>query len=469
MIDLVKILVIAGDGGHGRVSFRREKFVPKGGPDGGKGGDGGHVILRASRDISTLDFYAGKKKFEAKSGGAGGKKKKSGAAAQSLVLEVPLGTKVWLVAENAVAQRRRRHHDLAHTFKRDEVSRRTFTLEAEGQEVPPLEPQSWLLPTERVVRSRDGAASIVSIENVSTSQDFSTNQEPTVNQEPSVSQEPSNSQEPLERQQGELPKELIQRSSQDLLRNFPDKVELITLLEDGQEVILAQGGFGGFGSEHYKGPSNTTPLTAQYGTEGEKRFILLEHKLLADVGLAGFPNAGKSTLLSVLTQARPKIANYPFTTLEPHLGVMPTGWPDDRGRTEVVIADIPGLIEGASEGKGLGTQFLRHIENTKAIFFVLSLEESQVFDDALDDQAKAELLIEQLGQLRLELETYNPELMKKQHLIGINKSDLYPEELRAAITDVFSQRDHKVLMFSAATFEGIPEVKDALLRLVILS
>jgi GTPase len=441
MTDLVKLLFTAGDGGHGRVSFRREKYVAKGGPDGGKGGDGGDVVIRASREVSTLDFFAGKNEFKAQSGEPGGRRKKSGAAGQPMVLEVPLGTKIWVVAENEVAGRRRRLHDIHHRLKKDEVRRKTFTLEKEGQAPPPLEAQAWVLPRrtwpDTAEAGESGATSGAASRTLGEGLDVD---------------------------------ELSQQSAQELLRNFPNKIELITLSEDGQEIILAQGGFGGFGNENYKGPERTTPLIAQYGTEGEKRLVLFEHKLLADIGLAGFPNAGKSTLLSVLTKARPKIASYPFTTLEPHLGVMSTGWAADRGRTEVVIADIPGLIEGASQGKGLGHEFLRHVENTAAILFVLALDESLVFDEGNSDLEKAQLLAQQLDQLKIELRSYNPELLAKQQLVGINKIDIYPESLRLAISDLFqsvsSQNGGEPLLFSAATGEGLPELKEALVRLV---
>ena len=251
MIDYAKIYIKAGDGGDGKVGFRREKYISKGGPDGGDGGDGGSVYLVVNKDLNTLTPFQFKKKFEAERGQAGGKAKKHGKDGVDLIIEVAPGTSV-------------------------KIGSREF----------------------------------------------------------------------------------------DMIR-----------VED--KVCVAHGGKGGLGNWQFRSSTNTTPMVAEKGTLGEEREVTLELKLLADVGLIGLPNAGKSTLLSVLTKARPKIANYPFTTLEPNLGVVIIGKGSELEHRKVpnlkalVLADIPGLIEGASRGKGLGHTFLRHVERCGLLVHVL--------------------------------------------------------------------------------------------------
>ncbi len=286
-IDYVKFCSRSGAGGAGAMHFRREKHVPKGGPDGGDGGRGGHIILRGSSQLWTLLHLKYKKHVIADPGKGGEGGRRTGADGKDVILEVPLGT----VAKDAETGEKR-----------------------------------W------------------------------------------------------------------------------------EITEDGQEVILTQGGRGGLGNDHFKTSTNQAPHYAQPGESGIEEWIILELKLLADVGLVGFPNAGKSTLLSSISAARPEIGDYPFTTLVPNLGVV--AYRDDKS---FVMADIPGIIEGAAEGKGLGIRFLRHIERNSILLFLVPA-------DAPNVQHQYNIL---LG----ELEKYNPELLDKKRLLAISKSDMLDEQL----------------------------------------
>jgi len=378
MIDLVKLTILAGDGGHGRVSYRREKYVLKGGPDGGFGGDGGSVIVRATKKINTLKHFSGKKEIVAKAGEIGGRRKKSGEKAADVILEVPVGTVIWLEAENKISSYRRKKYGVEYPLNRSEVAGEKYFVEKEGQGIP-FRPVEELIPVE--------------------------------------------------------------------------KQALFTFTEADQEVILCQGGFGGRGNISFKSGSNTTPLEAEYGTVGEKKVIIFELKLLADLGLVGYPNAGKSTLLSKITKANPKTANYPFTTIEPNLGVLSLS----EGR-DVVVADIPGLIEGASEGKGLGLDFLRHIENSQALLYVLFLEEAKLAEASLSNEDKAELVWHQYELLQKELRTYHQALLEKPYLVSINKLDIYDKALQTALVARFKQAGVEVNLFSGFTGVGLGEL-----------
>ncbi len=286
-IDYVKFCSRSGAGGAGAMHFRREKHVPKGGPDGGDGGRGGHIILRGSTQVWTLLHLKYKKHVIAEPGKGGDGGRRTGADGKDVILEVPLGT----VAKDA------------------ETGEKRFEITA-----------------------------------------------------------------------------------------------------DGQEVILTKGGRGGLGNDHFKSSTNQAPHYAQPGEEGIEEWIILELKLLADVGLVGFPNAGKSTLLSSISAARPEIGDYPFTTLVPNLGVV--SYREDKS---FVMADIPGIIEGAAEGKGLGIRFLRHIERNSILLFLIPA-------DAKDIKEQYRIL---LGELR----KYNPELLDKKRLLAISKVDMLDEEL----------------------------------------
>ena len=318
-IDHVRIYCRSGNGGAGAVHFRREKHVPKGGPDGGNGGRGGHIILKGNKQLWTLLHLRYKKHVTAENGENGGGQRSTGADGKDIILEVPLGT----VAKSA-----------------------------ENQEV------------------------------------------------------------------------------------------LLEITEDGEERILLPGGRGGLGNENFKTATNQTPRFAQPGEEGSEALCVLELKLLADVGLVGFPNAGKSTLLSVVSAAKPEIADYPFTTLVPNLGVV-----SYRDHKSFVMADIPGIIEGAAEGKGLGLRFLRHIERNSILLFMVPA-------DADDIKQEYEVLLE-------ELRKYNPELLDKDRLLAVSKSDMLDDELRAEMATLLPT-DIKTLFISSVAQIGLQELKDAI-------
>ncbi|HEV7349199.1 GTPase ObgE [Telluribacter sp.] len=316
-IDYVKINARSGAGGAGSVHFRREKYVDKGGPDGGDGGRGGHIILRGNTQLWTLLHLKYTKHVKADAGKAGEGGRRKGAQGTDVILEVPLGT----------------------------IARHAETGE-----------------------------------------------------------------------------------------------QLLEITEEGQEVILLPGGRGGLGNDHFKTPTNQTPQHAQPGEPGQEAWIILELKVLADVGLVGFPNAGKSTLLSVISAARPEIASYPFTTLVPNLGVV-----SYRDFRSFVVADIPGIIEGASQGKGLGLRFLRHIERNSLLLFMVPA-------DSEDIGAEYETLLNELRQ-------YNPSLLDKQRLLAISKVDLLDEDERKQIPQQIPA-DVPHLLISAITQEGIEPLKD---------
>ncbi|MGF1532436.1 MAG: GTPase ObgE [Bernardetiaceae bacterium] len=318
-VDHVKLFCRSGKGGAGSSHFRREKHVPKGGPDGGDGGRGGHIILRGSRHRWTLLHLKYQKHQHAGDGESGGKQQSTGADGEDIVLEVPIGTVV---------------------------------RDAETQEV------------------------------------------------------------------------------------------VLEILAHEEEKILIAGGRGGLGNTHFKTATNQAPQHAQPGEQGREGWFVFELKLLADVGLVGFPNAGKSTLLSVVSAAKPKIADYAFTTLTPNLGVVPY-----RDHQSFVMADIPGIIEGAAEGKGLGIRFLRHIERNSILLFVISAESS--------DLAKEYRIL--LGELK----RYNPELLDKSRLLAISKADLIDEELEQLMR---ADLDIPIpyVFISAVAQRGLETLKDLL-------
>lgn len=336
MVDVAKVIVESGQGGNGSFSFRREKYVPKGGPDGGDGGDGGHVYLVATDNKQTLRDFAGHPKFKAENGGQGGHRQKSGQKGSDIEVEVPLGTVVWELDEAG------------------------------------------------------------------------------------------------------------------------DKTRLGEVTNLGDRLLVARGGLGGRGNIHFKNSTNRTPLEYEQGGDGEQKTLLLELKLIADIGLVGLPNAGKSTFLSVVTRAQPKIADYPFTTLEPNLGVMELNFGEETQR--YIIADIPGLIEQASQGKGLGHRFLRHIERSRVLLYLLYIPEENLADEAAE---QVKILYDQYQTLVHELEAYDASLIERPHLVAVNKSDLLPPEFKQLLKENWSGSPVPYLM-SGATQAGLAEVKQAL-------
>jgi len=351
--DHAEIYVKAGDGGHGCMSFRREKYIPKGGPDGGDGGDGGDIIAVADDSVQTLMDFRGTHHWRARSGEPGRGKDQHGASAAPLELRLPIGTMIY--ARPA----------------RDERADDPDALEFLAAETRPEWPD--------------------------------------------------------------------------------DEERLIADLEPGQRVVIARGGKGGFGNAHFKGPTNQAPRETTNGEKGEAFHLRLELKLFADVGLVGKPNAGKSTFLRAVSRATPKVADYPFTTLAPHLGIA-----DLDGARRLVVADIPGLIEGASAGAGLGHEFLRHIERTRALLHLIEVEPTDDSDPA--DNYRA---------IRAELEAYSPDLAAKPEIIVVSKLDLVggPDDRQEAIALVREHLDlpEKTPVFgiSSADGDGVRAVLEA--------
>lgn len=320
-IDYAKITVKSGKGGDGLVAFRREKYVPKGGPSGGNGGDGGSVYLVADKNVSTLLDFRYNKFFKAENGEKGGSSLKDGKSGKDIYIKVPIGT---------------------------------IVKSAETEEI------------------------------------------------------------------------------------------LFDLTEDGQVVLLAKGGRGGKGNSNFATPTRQTPRFAEPGKPAEEKNLILELKLIADVGLVGFPNAGKSTLISRISAARPKIADYPFTTLEPVLGIV--NFKDFQSFT---VADIPGIIEGAHQGKGLGIQFLRHIERTRILLFLI---------DITSEDYKKDFKI-----LYNELKQFSPKLVQKRILVSLSKADLIEEkELKKLSKIKFRGIDKPVIIFSAVSGYGIEKLLETI-------
>jgi GTP-binding protein len=319
-VDYIKIFCRSGKGGAGSAHLRREKFIPKGGPDGGDGGRGGNIILRGNDQMWTLLHLRYKRHIFAENGGPGGSQQSTGADGKDVIIEVPLGT----------------------------------------------------------------------VARIAETDDF-----------------------------------------------------LFEITEHDQEKILVKGGRGGLGNVHFKSSTNQTPRYAQPGEPSIENWFILELKILADVGLVGFPNAGKSTLLSVVSAAKPKIADYPFTTLVPNLGIVKY-----RENKSFVMADIPGIIEGAHEGKGLGIKFLRHIERNSILLFIVPA-------DSRDIKEEYEILVN-------ELRMYNPELLDKKRVLAISKSDLLDEEL---LDEMKNDLPEIPLVFiSSFTAQGINRLKDIIWR-----
>nr|WP_321237435.1 GTPase ObgE [uncultured Psychroserpens sp.] len=324
-VDYVKIHVSSGKGGQGSAHLHREKFIEKGGPDGGDGGRGGHVIIRGNANLWTLLHLKFKRHARAGHGGHGSKSRSTGADGEDIYIDVPLGT-------------------IIKDTETDEV--------------------------------------------------------------------------------------------------------LFEITEDQQETIVAQGGKGGLGNWHFKNSRNQTPRYAQPGMPLETKDITVELKILADVGLVGFPNAGKSTLLSVITAAKPKIADYEFTTLKPNLGIV-----EYRDFQTFVMADIPGIIEGAAEGKGLGHYFLRHIERNSILLFLIPA-------DADDIRKQYDILLD-------ELKRYNPEMLDKERMIAISKCDMLDDELKSELkAELDKSLPINYMFISSVAQQGITELKDKLWKML---
>ena len=328
-VDEIKLKVKAGDGGRGCVSFRREKFVPKGGPDGGNGGDGGDVIFIATTSYNTLSHLRGKKLIKAKRGEHGRGKDQYGKKGEDAIVYVPVGT---------------------------------------------------------------------------------------------------------------------------IIKDLNSGRIIADLTEEGMKVTVAKGGRGGKGNKCFVTPTNQVPYYAEEGKPGEERELILELKLLADVGIIGYPNAGKSTLISVISNAKPKIADYPFTTLNPNLGVV-----DYNEKLSFVVADIPGLIEGASEGKGLGLQFLKHVERTKIFLHLLDSTEK-----------KSEIIFKKYQSIRNELKKYNENLLNKTEIVALSKIDAITEEdVKNLVKQLSKKIGKKIIPISSVTRQGLNELLNEIYQYLI--
>ncbi len=324
-VDYVKIYAASGNGGKGSTHLHREKYIAKGGPDGGDGGRGGHIIVRGNSNLWTLYHLKFKKHFKAGHGAHGSKNRSTGADGEDVYIDVPLGT---------------------------------------------------------------------------------------------------------------------------VIKDTETDTVIFEITEDKEEKILCEGGKGGLGNWNFKSSTNQTPRYAQPGIPLEEKRVTIELKLLADVGLVGFPNAGKSTLLSVITSAKPKIADYEFTTLKPNLGIV-----EYRDYQSFVMADIPGIIEGAAEGKGLGHYFLRHIERNSILLFLIPAD--------ADDIAK------QYFVLLDELRRYNPEMLDKERMVAISKSDMLDEELKAELTKELDENlPIDYIFISSVAQQGITKLKDVLWKML---
>lgn len=377
-IDHVRIYCLSGKGGAGSLHFRREKFAALGGPDGGNGGRGGHIILRGNAQLWTLLHLRYQKHIKATEGQAGAGARCSGSQGHDKIIDVPIGS-------------------IAKVYHKKK----------ELQKPKPTEEESFRFDEETLYL-------LAKEENVY------------------LEQTPNFDEDDFE-----------EAHSIFNLEDYEDVPEVFEILENGQQVIALAGGRGGLGNAHFKSATNQAPQYAQPGEMAQEGLIIIELKLLADVGLVGFPNAGKSTLLSVVSAAKPEIASYPFTTIVPNLGVV-----NYRDYQSFVMADIPGLIEGAAEGRGLGTRFLRHIERNAMLLFMVSAESDNINHD--------------YQVLLHELQKYNPELLDKKRLLAITKSDLLDEELK----DLISQElkiDCPHIFISSATQQGIMELKDLIM------
>ncbi len=400
IIDSAQFIVTAGKGGDGAISFRREKYIPKGGPDGGKGGKGGSLIIKSNQNINTLRFFAGKNHFEAASGQKGGKRNQFGEDAPDLTLEVPVGTQIYVNTVNA------------RLLTGNEIYGSKDWEELEEREKPDRRTQYTHELTTDIVTALAQRFSLAT---------------------------PSFLPEPAARH----------KDTESLPVTSPQWLLVKDFTQANDQLVVAKGGKQGHGNAHYKSSRITTPKFAQRGEGGEMFEIRLELKVLADIGLVGLPNVGKSTLLSVLTRAQPEIANYPFTTLSPNLGVLVL----DNQRTDakdLVIADIPGLIEGASQGKGLGDQFLKHVERCRMLIYVLGPMDADLLLPATD---LAKTLQKQLTVVEQEVAAYSPLMQEKPRLIVINKTDVMSEEQLKAITKAFA--DNNPLFISAVSRKNL--------------
>jgi GTP-binding protein len=436
MLDFAKIRIQAGNGGRGSVSFRREKFVPKGGPDGGDGGDGGDFYIIASNDVSTLLDFQFLDHFEAPSGEPGDVGLKAGKDGKDYILKVPVGSIIkinkLLVDITTNSKRKRdsrepnKYEQKMFNYKKMEKLRRkalegtSAVKEGEGGEnagnnddEQPIIPSTMLdRDAENSFENDNDILSATLVQNAS-SKDLDDDEEFNNEELKEIASE-----------KYKIYKFSEPTSSAATIKHTQNSIvapPVFDLNQEGVKILIARGGKGGRGNTRFKSNENKAPHVAEAGQKGEQLEIEITLKMVANVGLIGLPNAGKSTLLSKLTAATPKIANYPFTTLEPNLGVAYI-----EGKP-IILADIPGLIEGASAGRGLGFKFLRHTERTEILLHIIGLPERDQF--SIPEELVA-IVREAYTTVREELLRYGQSLPDKQEIIVINKIDCLREEER---------------------------------------
>lgn len=400
-VDEAWIVVRSGHGGRGAVSFRREKFIPRGGPDGGDGGKGGDILFRADADLLTLYDLRLRRIYEARGGEGGKGRQKNGKAAEDLIIDVPVGTEL-------------------------------YELPPLGEKVEGRPETADLAEAESLAAAKASGA----VEDPDAEEDFIEDEELGDDEDLSEDEELVEAQEPAP---------VADWGDPDAAET-EDPTLLVDLTEPGQTYVACKGGRGGKGNLHFASSTMRTPRFAQPGEPGEERRIRLVLKVLADVGIIGLPNAGKSTFIAAVSRAKPKIAAYPFTTLTPNLGVIE----DDYGR-RLVLADIPGLIEGAHLGLGLGHRFLRHVERTRVLLHVVSAED-----------ASPEGVFEAFGVVDEELRRFDPALAERPQIRVVNKIDLLSAEELAERKAAVAAAGQTVLFMSALTGEGVEAVLDAL-------
>lgn len=344
MRDLARIYIKAGDGGNGVAHFRREKYIPKGGPDGGDGGNGGDVIFVGDENVEDLVAYKYITKYEAKDGRHGSRQKMHGSDADDMVLKVPVGTTVWQLPWNLSQVNMR---------KREEF--------------------------DRIVK---------------------------------------------------------------------DRTLVVDIIEHGQKEVVVRSGMGGRGNWHFRSSTNQTPMEFEPGTPGEEKWILLEYKVRADIGIIGLPNVGKSSILATLTRAKPKVAGYPFTTLEPNLGAAVI-----KGKGHVLV-DVPGVVEKAWEGKGIGPWFMRHLERCHTLLHVLA--------PSMEGDSSSEYILEGYKTVREELVKYGKGLEQIKEIVVVNKSELIPEKEREELRKNLEKETGKDVVMISATSADVEELIDKL-------
>ncbi len=399
-VDEALLEVQSGSGGDGIVSFRREKFIPNGGPNGGDGGRGGEIILVADTNVATLLDLKSARRIKATDGEPGGGSDKKGASGAPVEIRVPVGTLVYELENLTVARVVSRQH---------------------------IGTYSGFGPDE------DTEFSVLDVELIDDGGEEDAGAAPSMEQ-------PAPERSALELEQP------FRAASND------EPTPIADLTRTGQQIVIARGGRGGLGNARFKTSTRQAPDFATPGKPGQLKRIRLSLKLMADVGLVGFPNAGKSTLLRRISAAKPRVANYPFTTLVPSLGVV------ERGERRCVVADIPGLIEGASEGAGLGHQFLRHVERTRVLIHLLDVEGMLI--EGRDLQAD-------YVAIRRELERYRPELLERHEIVVLSKCDLMHDASQLAELEArLAKQGIRPLRISAATNLGIDAMLAAMFEAV---